>query len=97
VRAVDKMISRGTVYRNLNILTHQGTLSHVKLPYTDRFECNTRPHYHLHCTECDAVSDVTVSYQSELDKKVEDHTGYRIERHRTIFEGICPECQKKKD
>ncbi len=38
IRAIDDRISRGTVYRNLNILVQQGKVLKVKLPHTDRFD-----------------------------------------------------------
>ncbi|HCU08774.1 MAG TPA: transcriptional repressor [Clostridiales bacterium] len=97
VRTIDKRISRGTVYRNLNVLTGQGKISHVKLPQTDRFEADAKLHYHLICTKCGAVCDAPLPYQKELDEMASAHTDYQILRHRTFFEGICPACQKKKD
>jgi Fe2+ or Zn2+ uptake regulation protein len=94
VRAVDDRISRGTVYRNLNVLVRQEEVLQVKLPDTDRFEGKMDKHYHLLCTKCSAVCDVPLPYQSELDLETAQKTGYTIGRHRTVFEGICPDCQK---
>lgn len=95
VRAIDGRISRGTVYRNLNILTRQGKILRVKLPHTDRFEGTLDKHYHLLCQKCGAVCDVPLPYHVELDEMTAQKTGYKIERHRAIFEGLCPECQQK--
>ena len=96
VRAVDNRISRGTVYRNLNVLVRHGEVLQVKLPHTDRFEGQLDKHYHLLCTECGAVRDVPLPYQIELDEQVAEKTGYAIDRHRIIFEGLCPDCLEKK-
>lgn len=95
VQAVDSKISRGTVYRNLGILVQNGEILHVKLPKADRFEPRQSLHYHLLCKSCGAVSDVSQAYQTALDQEVAAQTGYTIERHRTVFEGLCPACRQK--
>jgi len=97
VRAIDERISRGTVYRNLNILVRQGEVLQVKLPHMDRFECRSDKHYHLLCKGCGAVCDVPLPYNVELDEQAAKKTGYTIERHRAIFEGLCPDCIKCKN
>lgn len=96
VRAIEPKISRGTVYRNLSILIQNGEVLHVKVPKAERFEGHRLdPHYHLLCTGCGAVADVPLTYYPDFDKEVSARTGYVIERHRTLFEGLCPDCQKK--
>ncbi len=94
VRAADDKISRGTVYRNLSILTRQGQILHVKLPMTDRYESRLDAHYHLLCIGCGSVCDVPVPYDKEFDMQIAEKTGYSIDRHRTLVEGLCPSCQK---
>lgn len=94
VRAIDDRISRGTVYRNLNILVQQGEVLHVKLSHTDRFEGQLGKHYHLLCTACGLFCDVPLPYQNDLDEQAAEKTGYAIELHRTVFEGLCPNCRK---
>lgn len=97
VRALDSRISRGTVYRNLSVLSLNGEILHVKVPTADRFDCRLDLHYHLLCTECGAVCDVPLPYHGELDAELSADTGFRIVRHRTVFEGICPACQRGGD
>lgn len=96
VRSIDDRISRGTVYRNLNLLDRLGEVLRVKLQNTDRFEGQLDKHYHLLCTECGVVCDVPLPYHSYMDKQAADKTGYTIERHRAVFEGLCPDCRHKK-
>ena len=95
VHAVDERISRGTVYRNLGILSASGQISNVKVPAADRFDSRLDRHYHLFCTCCGRVFDAPVSYHGEYDAQVEAETGFQISRHRTVFEGLCPDCNKK--
>ena len=93
VRTSNDRISRGTVYRNLNLLVDTGELLHVKVPGTDRFDGRTEYHYHILCTECKAVCDAPAEYDSALDKSLSLSSGFAIVRHRTVFEGLCPNCQ----
>ena len=95
VRAKDEKISRGTVYRNLGILSENGEITNVKVPAADRYDLRLDRHYHLFCTNCGKVFDAPLCYQAEYDAKVEQETGFQIQRHRLIFEGLCSECQKK--
>ena len=38
-----------------------------------------------------------MNYQENYDEQIEKETGFRISRHRIIFEGICPECSKDEE
>lgn len=93
VRARDGRISRGTVYRNLGLLARTGEILQVKVPAADRFDSRLDLHYHLLCTRCGSLADVSLPYQEELDQRLSEASGYQITRHRTVFEGVCPACQ----
>lgn len=97
VRKKDEKISRGTVYRNLNVLADEGEILHIKVPGVDRFDWRTDYHYHVLCTGCGKVSDLDEKYNKALDRRIGKESGYQIARHRTIFEGLCPECQRKNE
>lgn len=95
VRAIDDKISRGTVYRNLEQLSESGVISHVKVPGASRFDYRLDQHYHMICTNCGAVYDIPLVYDDKLDEQAMKKTGFQIDRHQTVFEGLCPLCQKK--
>lgn len=95
VRQMDNKISRGTVYRNLEQLAGTGALLHVKVPGADRYDSRVERHYHMICKDCGAVCDVPIDYMDEIDRQVYEKTGFQVERHRTVFEGLCPSCSKK--
>lgn len=97
VRARDDKISRGTVYRNLGLLSDEGQISQVRVPAADRYDLRQGRHYHLFCTGCGRVFDAPISYHDEYDALVAEETGFQISRHRTVFEGLCPDCIKKKE
>lgn len=93
VRAQDSHVSRGTVYRNLNLLAEEGAVLSIKTPGGSRFDRTTEPHAHAICTACSTVIDVPVSFNDALNAQVSDATGWNIASHYTIFEGLCPACR----
>lgn len=95
VREQDDRISRGTVYRNLNLLAEDGLIQVVRVPGGNRFDWRTEEHAHVTCTACGAVADVMTPYDLALDTTAEDATGYAIDTHYTVFEGLCPACQRR--
>ncbi|HUI92058.1 MAG TPA: transcriptional repressor [Chitinivibrionales bacterium] len=87
-------LSLGTVYRNLHILISQGHIQ--KLPFGstfDRFEAKIAPHYHLVCEKCGAVIDFEMPEYSDINKKAERLSSFKISRHRIDFFGLCEKCQ----
>ena len=97
VRLSESRISRGTVYRNLSQLSDKGEINHIKVPGADRFDWRLDKHCHLICTDCLKVCDAPAPYSEKADEELSAVTGYRINRHRTVFEGICPDCLKKRE
>ena len=95
LRVAEPKISRGTVYRNLNLLTENGDVRHVAMPDADRFDWRTERHYHLRCKRCGLVVDAPLAYQAELDGALTAETGFAIDGHVTVFEGLCPACRKE--
>lgn len=97
VRAKDDKISRGTVYRNLGVLSEDEDITQVKLSSADRYDYRLDRHYHLFCTGCGRVFDAPLDYHAELDAQVSEETGFQVSRHLLHFEGLCPECSRKNE
>ena len=98
VVAREPRVSRGTVYRNLNLLSDSGEILHVKVPDgADRFDSRSENHFHVLCLRCHRVADVELPYSPELDCAAGKTSGFDIVAHRTVFEGYCPECRKELD
>lgn len=95
VRTQDDKISRGTVYRNLNLLADEGTILSIKTPGGCRFDRTIEPHAHVICTSCGAVVDAPLPVDNDLDARAAQETGYAIVSHYTIFEGVCPLCARQ--
>ena len=86
-------VSKGTVYRNLNILAQQGEILRVQFPNAaDRYDFNTRQHYHIRCRYCGKVDDVEMPYLEHLQEQITDCHGFQPLSHQIVFEGICPAC-----
>ena len=94
VRARDEKISRGTVYRNLGLLSDEGQISQVRVPAADRYDLRPDRHYHLFCTVCGRVFDAPLPYHAEYDAHIGEETGFQVSRHRLVFEGLCSDCAK---
>ena len=87
-------ISRATVYRVLNKLADSGEAMRVRINNgADHFDHQTFPHYHVHCSLCGKVADVEMPIE-EMEKFLQDTSGYRILGYTLQFDGICPKCQK---
>ena len=88
-------ISRGTVYRNLNVLTADGELLRlVCADGVEHFDPNPRPHVHFHCTGCNAVLDAQspAGFTAELPFDLDCG---RAESYTLIFSGLCRSCREK--
>ena len=93
-------IGKGTVYRNLAILTEEGAIRKVEVPDgSDRFDFTLKSHYHVRCVKCGEVFDVDMDEIPDLQKKIHDTHGMEFLTYDIFFKGICPECraQEKED
>lgn len=96
VRELDDRISRGTVYRNLNLLEETGAICSVKAPGGSRFDWKTDGHAHVVCTGCGCIADAALPYDSAADQLVASETGFAEVRHSALFQGICADCLAKR-
>ena len=86
-------ISLGTVYRNLSLLASLGEITKITcIDGADRFDADTRPHYHFMCTECGCVEDIPMEPIGSLDGLANSFYQGQIHGHQTFFYGLCPRC-----
>jgi Fur family ferric uptake transcriptional regulator len=86
-----------TIYRTLNILSDSGFICEVHTAGSCRSYLVRRPlehHHHLICSECNKVVEFTDCDLSDIERKLSQGTGFKIEEHLLEFVGICPDCQK---
>lgn len=90
-------ISLATVYRNLNLLAEDNEIRKICMPDSaDRFDYTVSPHYHIKCTCCNRFEDIATEYMANLDGTVTVDTGYLVESHDIVFQGVCPRCSRDK-
>lgn len=88
-------ISKGTVYRNLNILAEEKKIVKVEIPgEAEHFDHTCRKHYHIKCIKCGKVFDVDMDEVINPADKVRDKHGFEFVDYEILFKGICPECRE---
>lgn len=90
-------LSLGTVYRNLRILGEQGEILILQNGSgPDRFDGDTKPHYHYICIRCGRVEDVPLPVNAELDAQAASVLNRPVLGHRLDFLGFCADCMGQK-
>ena len=88
-------ISKGTVYRNLQVLIDNGTVSVLDIRGTlSRYEIKQESHYHFRCEACGRVYDVGEPVDPGLDDRISKRTGFFVSSHQTEFRGRCADCHR---
>lgn len=89
-------ISRGTVYRNLNLLVDKGLVKKISISnMPDRFDYICKEHSHAVCNLCGNVSDFNFILEEEsLSKAIREQTDLEIFSNEFTIYGICKNCQK---
>ena len=95
-RKIIPNISKGTVYRNLNLLKDAGEISELNLSGTmSRYEGRPENHYHFRCESCGRVFDLNHPVNKELDTEIASKTGFLVSHHQLEFRGLCRDCRQK--
>lgn len=91
-----------TVYRNVELLSSLGILS--KINFDDgrtRYELNssdpqTHQHHHLICLKCRKIIEFEEDLLDNLEKVINQKSGFDIVNHEVKFYGYCADCKGKK-
>jgi Fur family peroxide stress response transcriptional regulator len=95
VRKIIPSISKGTVYRNLQVLIDSGIVSVLDIRGTlSRYEVRQAAHYHFRCEGCGRVIDLDLPVDPGLDGRVSKRTGFVVSGHQTEFRGWCASCRQ---
>ncbi len=90
-------VSKGTVYRNLDILTEGGSaLTLPGLQGQRHYDHNTHDHYHVQCQACGAMADVDIPPVEFSGLGPRTASGFTVTGHRIDFIGLCPDCRRRK-
>ena len=93
VRNVLPHISLGTVYRNLEILHTMEQLKKIDLEGNQmRFDGDLTEHYHVSCTVCNRIDDISADVVKKFEVTTEEIDNYHIVGHKLHFFGVCKDC-----
>ncbi len=89
-------IGIATVYRNLKKMSEQGKIKKISgLEESEHFDHNTHQHYHFICNCCKKVYDIDGDIAPDITKSVENKTGFVVNHHDIVFNGVCKDCLKE--
>lgn len=100
IRKTNSKISLSTVYRiieklvNLNIAHKVTTLDDNKALYEIVKDSHTHHHYMI-CVKCKKMIPIDDCPVKELEKKIENKTGFNITGHKFELYGECENCAHK--
>ena len=96
VKSKDNLVSRSTVYRNLNQLVESNIVKRITTPIgTDRYDYIRDVHNHAICTKCGKVFDFDYRFNyKRIKSEVNTQVGVEIFNTGITFEGICSECKE---
>lgn len=93
IRKVLPKVSLGTVYRNLEQMSEQGTILKIEGSGQKRFDPNPNPHSHFRCLECGAIEDIHEDIcEPSIINKNNWLNGREISGYNLEFYGKCNAC-----
>ena len=96
VRALDKSIARGTVYRTLSLLHDAGVVEKHDFRYgPPNYEVTfgKAHHDHLMCILCGEIIEFQEPRVEQIQQEVIERFGYQLLSHTHKLYGLCRSCQ----
>ena len=98
-------IGLATIYRTVQLLREMQLVDRINLDdgclryeISDLFDGETKHHHHhLICKTCGKVVPFEEDLLDELERLVEQETGFQVSDHELKFYGQCQECLKRQD
>lgn len=83
-----------SVFRSLVWLEGEGLAQRVDLgDGKARYEAAGSHHEHVQCESCGTVRVVPDCIVEDATGDIERSTGFRLQTHRLVLTGVCPDCQ----
>lgn len=94
-------IGRTTVYRTLERLVIEGKVTKYAgssgestcYQYVEGDTCHE--HFHLKCEGCGRLIHLECGQIDELGAHIEQDHGFKLNKFKTVFYGVCGECAKR--
>ena len=97
-RAVRKRLPRislATVYRNLDLLDHDGLIERVRFDDGPaHYDGHLGPHHHVRCVMCGKLADVPPEFCRLQPCELDRSTGYELVSCHVEISGVCPRCRQ---
>jgi len=91
-------LSRGTVYRNLNVLAESGQIRKLSMDRdTEHYDGDLTPHQHFICKSCGRIEDIFIEEPASLSRAASKRCSGRIDYYETFFFGSCGICTNASD
>ena len=89
-------ISKGTVYKNLNLLSELDEISKIQMPGNepDRFDVRIDEHHHAYCRVCKKLFDIDLDDSLKVNCHLQ-RMNFLVEKSQLFLTGICKECYEK--
>ena len=96
IKPIYPTMSFATVYKSVEILNKLKVIQVLNTGEDSfRYDADISEHSHVQCTVCGRVDDVPALNDRSLVVKVEEASGYSIDKHQFYFFGVCEKCRKK--
>jgi Fur family peroxide stress response transcriptional regulator len=88
-------LSQATVYNTLQALVNAGLIQEIGEAGDGavHYDADLTPHVNLVCTRCHRVDDFFDVPLEAVAEQVANQSGYQIQGARTVYYGLCPDCQ----
>ena len=97
VRKEMPRISLGTVYRNLRLMSMQGTIRELQIGGSQtRYDSHCQDHQHFICVSCQMIVDLENTDSSENHRSIERKYRCHIDSYRLDYFGLCRRCRKNR-
>ncbi|WP_058985331.1 Fur family transcriptional regulator [Hugonella massiliensis] len=98
-------IGAATVYRQLERMVDEGMARRYNLgpgeaacyEYTAGDPCAREHCFHCVCTVCGKLYHVECDYLGDIAEHLSQEHGFAVDPQRTVFYGVCKECQAKRE
>lgn len=98
-------IGAATVYRQLERMVDEGLARRYNLgpgeaacyEYTAGDPCAREHCFHCVCTVCGKLYHVECDYLGDIADHLAQKHGFAVDPQRTVFYGVCKECQAKRE
>jgi Fur family transcriptional regulator, ferric uptake regulator len=99
VRTADASVGSATVYRTLRMLVESGLLHEHRFEDNEsvRFELRRSDSHHDHiiCLGCGTIREFEEPLIEQLQERVAQQLGFKLEHHTHQLYGYCQSCQPK--